>query len=184
MTEPRLNKLPIYIGLAALLFADGAFAYLSSRITSSHRNPQQELQVQNRQLQLMKLDVKRASEIRTKIPQVLKEFDQFEAALPTASRGYSTIDQELTDFAKQSHLQVDEKKFHEKELAGRGLTEIGIEETVTGDYTGIVSFLNRLQRSKNTYIIDGLQVDSGTAGQVTPGTLKIELKILTYFRKA
>jgi predicted ribosomally synthesized peptide with SipW-like signal peptide len=182
--EPRRKKTLIYAGLAVLFIADGTFAYFSSKISSGSQNPQQELQAENRQLQLMKLDVKSASEIRAKIPQVLKEFDQFEAALPTAAKGYSTIDQELSQFAKETHLQVDEKKFHEKDLPGRGLTEIEIEETVAGDYTGIVSFLNRLQRSKNTYVIDGLQVDSQNAGQGAPGTLKIELKLLTYFRKA
>lgn len=182
--EPRLKRQLIYAGLAVLLVADAGFAYLSSQISSSRQNPQQELAAQNRQLQLMKLDVKRATEIRAKIPEVLKEFDAFEAALPTAGRGYSTIDQELTQFARETHLQVDEKKFKGKELAGRSLIEVEIEETVTGDYTGIVSFLNRLQRSRNTYVIDGLQVDSQTTGQVAPGTLRIELKLLTYFRKA
>jgi Tfp pilus assembly protein PilO len=184
MIEPRLKKNLMIGGLAVLLLADAGFAYLSSRMSSSSQNPRQELIAQNHQLQLMKLDVKRAIEIRAKIPEVLKEFDDFEAALPTSAKGYSTIDQELTQFARDTHLQVDEKKFKEKELAGRGLTEIEIEETVTGDYTGIVTFLNRLQRSRNTYVIDGLQVDSQNNGQMAPGTLKIELKLLTYFRKA
>jgi hypothetical protein len=113
----------------------------------------------------------------------LKEFDQFETALPSASRGYSTIDQELTSFAKETHLQVDEKRFKEKELAGRGLDEVEIDLTVAGDYGGVVNFLNHLQRSKNTYIIDGLQLDSSNPGQVAPGTLRISLNLLTYFRK-
>jgi len=55
---------------------------------------------------------------------------------------------------------------------------------VVGDYSGIVRFLNHLQRSKNTYIVDTLQVDTASSGQGPAGTLKIGLKILTYFRKA
>jgi Tfp pilus assembly protein PilO len=183
MNNVRLKKNLIYVGLAVLLIGDITFAYLSAKISAGRENPQQTLQAENRQLQLMKLDVKRASEIRGKIPQVLKEFDQFETALPSASRGYSTVDQELTSFAKETHLQVDEKRFKEKELAGRGLDEVGIDLTVAGDYSGVVNFLNHLQRSKNTYIIDGLQLDSANPGQVAPGTLRITLNLLTYFRK-
>jgi hypothetical protein len=174
MSNVRLKKQLIYVGLAVLLIGDITFAYLSAKISAGR---------ENRQLQLMKLDVKRASEIRAKIPQVLKDFDQFETALPSASRGYSTIDQELTAFAKETHLQVDEKRFKEKELAGRGLDEVEIDLTVAGDYSGVVNFLNHLQRSKNTYIINGLQLDSSNPGQVAPGTLRISLSLLTYFRK-
>jgi hypothetical protein len=180
----RLKKQLIYVGLALLLIGDITFAYLGAKISAGRENPQQTLQAENRQLQLMKLDVKRSSEIRTKIPDVLKKFDDFETGLPSASRGYSTIDQELTSFAKETHLQVDEKRFKEKELAGRGLDEVEIDLTVAGDYSGVVNFLNHLQRSKNTYIIDGLQLDSAKSGQVAPGTLRITLNLLTYFRKA
>jgi len=184
MSGNRLKKNLIYVGLALLLLADVTFAYLSSKITANRESPQQTLQAQRRQLELMKLDVKHAGDVRANIPRALKFFDDFENGLPTASKGYSTLDQELSQFAKETHLQVAEQKFHEKELQGRNLDEIEIEETVTGDYAGIVTFLNHLQRSKNTYIIDGLQLDSENAGQSAPGTLKIELKLLTYFRKA
>jgi len=164
-------------------FAESAFSYdmrrhfhglvvegLQCGIEKSHRASQ--------------LDVKRASDIRAKIPQVTTEFDRIEKALPVAGVGYSTIDQELTDYAKDTHLQVAEKKFQEKDIPGRNLSEVIIESTVVGDYSGIVRFLNHLQRSKNTYIVDTLQVDTASSGQGPAGTLKIGLKILTYFRKA
>jgi Tfp pilus assembly protein PilO len=183
MNGQHLKKQLIYAGLAVLLLADVAFAYFSMKISEARQTPQQTLALENQKLQLMKLDVEHASKIRAKIPQALKEFDQFESALPPSSKGYSTIDQELTQFAKETHLQVGETKFREKELPGRGLNEVEIEATVTGDYSGIVRFLNHLQRSSNTYIIDTLQLDSAGSGLGAPGALKIDLKILTYFRK-
>jgi Tfp pilus assembly protein PilO len=184
MINDRIKRQIIYAALALLLLADATFLYLSMRITEKRQNPSQTLVEEEHRLQLMKLDVKRASEIRAKIPQVTAEFDRIEKALPVASVGYSTIDQELTEYAKDTHLQVAEKKFQQKEVPGRNLDEVVIESTVIGDYSGIVRFLNHLQRSKNTYIVDTLQVDAAGQGQGPAGTLKIGLKILTYFRKA
>jgi Tfp pilus assembly protein PilO len=184
MINDRLKRQIIYAALAVLLLADATFLYLSMRISEARQNPSQTLVEEEHRLQLMKLDVKRASDIRSKIPQVTAEFDRIEKALPVAGSGYSTIDQELTDYAKDTHLQVGEKKFQEKEIPGRNLSEVTIEATVVGDYSGIVRFLNHLQRSKNTFIVDTLQVDTGNLGQAPAGTLRIGLKILTYFRKA
>jgi Tfp pilus assembly protein PilO len=79
---------------------------------------------------------------------------------------------------------VDNVKFHEKEVTGRNLTELTLESSVTGDYNGIVRFLNDLQRSKHVYIVDGLDVDSQTSGQGPVGALRINLHMRTYFRKA
>jgi type IV pilus assembly protein PilO len=183
MIDLRQKKFLIFAGLAILLLADAAFAYLGTKISAARLDPQQTLAAQTRQLQLMKADVKHASEIRAKIPQVLSDFDRFEAALPPSTNGYSTIDQELTEFAKDTNLQIGERKFHEKELVGRGLYEIEIEATVTGDYAGIVRFLNHLQRSKNTYVISALHLDSASPGTGAPGSLRVALKMVTYFRK-
>jgi hypothetical protein len=62
-----------------------------------------------------------------------------------------------------------------------------MEALVDGDYAGIVRFLNKLQRSKNTYVVDSLGLDSaaGAAGQnqAPPGTVKVSLHVRSYFRK-
>src|SRR5271154_2853411 len=119
MINDRLKRQIIYAALALLLLADVTFLFLSMRISEAHQNPSQTLVEEEHRLQLMKLDVKRASDIRAKIPQVTTEFDRIEKALPVAGVGYSTIDQELTDYAKDTHLQVAEKKFQEKDIPGR-----------------------------------------------------------------
>jgi hypothetical protein len=58
-----------------------------------------------------------------------------------------------------------------------------MDASVSGDYNGIVNFLNRLQRSKNVYIVDSLAVDTAESGR-GPNGLKISLHLRTYFRKA
>ncbi len=116
----------------------------------------------------------------------MKGLDEFEASLVPAPKGYSAISEELADVAKKNHVEIDEQKFHQKEVSGRDLTELEIETSVTGEYGGIVRFLNGLQRSKSVYIVDSLQVESDQqiAGKNLPGSLKVNLHLRTYFRKA
>jgi len=163
---------------------DVTLAYYDFKMSSARENPQQLLTAQSRQLALLKADVKRATEIRQGIPEVLKKFDHFESSLPLASKGYSLLSQEMDEAAHETHLVIGGTKYQQKDLPGRNLTELELESTVSGDYVGIVRFLNRLQRSKNVYIVDSLEVDSQSAGVGAPGTLKISLHLRTYFRKA
>jgi Tfp pilus assembly protein PilO len=184
MRDIQLTKRLIFAVLALLLAVDLALGYYNRKMSSARENPQQILAAQNRQLALLKADVKRASEIRQRIPDVLKKFDQFESSLPPATKGYSLLSQEMDEAAHESHLLIGDTKYRQKDLTDHNLVELEFESSVTGDYVGIVRFLNRLQRSKNVYIVDSLAVDSQTQGQGLPGTLRISLHLRTYFRKA
>jgi hypothetical protein len=179
-----LERKVILGGLAILLLADVGFAYFNSRLSAAREIPaEQMLAAQSRQVALMKADIQKATQIRRGIPEVTKEFDKFESSLPPASSGYSVITQEIDDIAKDTHVVIEDTKFHEKDLSGRSLSEVAFESTVTGDYPGIVRFLNKLQRSKNAYIVDSLQLDSANAGQAPGSPLKVGLHLRTYFRK-
>jgi Tfp pilus assembly protein PilO len=188
MANFALQKRLIIAGLAILLLVDGAFAYYSMKLSESRRNPQEVLAAEKTRLELLRADVKRASEIQKKIPDYVKAFDQYEGDLPPASKGYSVISEELTSVAKTSHVEIEDQRFHQKDVPNRDLEEIGIEATVSGDYTSIVRFLNALQRSKNTYIIDSLGLESESIGPgAAPGGragLKVSLHVRTFFRKA
>jgi len=78
-------------------------------------------------------------------------------------------------------------KYRPKEVSGRNVDEVEVEALLAGDYGGIVRFLNRLQRSKNIYVVDSLGLDSasgtGTSNQAPPGTVKVSLHLRSYFRK-
>jgi len=184
MREFQIKKQFILAGLAILLLADVALVYFSSRLASPQENQQQSLSARTRELALVKADVQRATEIRRKIPDVLKGFDKFESTLLPASKVYSVISQEMDQYAHDSRLIVEDVKYHEKDVKDRGLTELTLESSVTGDYNGIVLFLNRLQRSKNNYIVDSLNVESEVSGQGPVGVLRVNLHLRTYFRKA
>jgi Tfp pilus assembly protein PilO len=179
-TKKRL----IIIGLVALFLADVSFFYFNSKLSAPASVRQQALTNASRQLALVKADIERASKIRATIPDILKRFDQFETTLLPASKGYSVLSQELDDYAHDSHLIVENTQYHPKDVSGRNLTELTMEAEVTGDYNGIVTFLNRLQRSKNVYIVDSLAVDTASTEGRPTGTLRVTLHMRTYFRKA
>lgn len=184
MRDFQVKKQLIISALVVLFLADAAFFYYNAKLSNPAQNRQQMLALQTRQLALVKADVKRASEIREKIPKVLKEFDQFEATLLPASKGYSVISQELDEYARDTHLLVEDVKYHEKDVSGRNLSEVTFDASISGDYSGIVGFLNHLQRSNNVYIVDSLGLDTATSGQAPAGALRVNLHLRTYFRKA
>jgi Tfp pilus assembly protein PilO len=191
MGEFKLKRRLILTGLALLLVMDGALAYHNSRLAVKEENPDAKLKAEARQVALVKADVERANKIKARLPEVQKYFDQFESTLPPAGKGYSMVSQELGDIARETHVQVQDLKFRQKEVTGRNVDEVELEATLDGDYGGIVRFLNRLQRSKNTYVVDSLGLDSasgtgtgaGTVNQAPPGTVKVSLHLLSYFRK-
>jgi Tfp pilus assembly protein PilO len=183
MSDFQTKKQMIMVGLAILLLADGAFFYFNSKLASPANDRQLTLATESRQLALVKADVERASRIRGTIPDVLKKFDAFEDTLLPASKGNSVISEELDQYANETHLIVDDLKVRPKDVAGRNLTELILDASVTGDYNGIVNFLNRLQRSKNVYIVDSLAVDTEESGRGPAGALRVTLHMRTYFRK-
>lgn len=183
MRDFELKRLLIIAGLAILLAVDATLAYLNHKMSLSRENPQQVLASRNLQLGMVKADVERAAKIRENIPNVLKAFEEIESGLPPGSKGYSIITQELDGYAHDAHIVADHKNFREKVISGRNLSEVVVEFAITGDYNGIVHFLNDMQRSKNVYIVDALDVDSQNLSQAPAGSLKVGLHVRTYFRK-
>ena len=90
----------------------------------------------------------------------------------------------MDDFARDTHVLVEETTYRQKDVSGRTLSELLLDASVSGDYYSIVNFLNRLQRSKNVYIVDSLAVDTAESARGPNGALRVSLHIRTYFRKA
>jgi hypothetical protein len=187
MSDFTTKKRVILAGLGLLLAVDGGLAYHNSRMMIRDANPEVKLKADALYVDKVKGDIGRANNIKAHLPEVQKYFDQFETTLPPAGQGYSVVSQEIGDIAHETHVQVRDLKFREKEIPGRNVNEIEMEAQVDGDYAGIVRFLNRVQRSKNTYVVDSLGLDSvtnlGSGNQAPPGTVKVSLHLRSYFRK-
>ena len=179
-----LRRNLILTGLALLFAADVTLAYLTVHLSSSREDRQRALAAGTFQLARVRDDVERATKIQKEMPDDLKLLDNFENSLLPSAKGYSVVTRELDQFAKETHVLLDDVKFHEKEVSGRNLSELGMEVLVNGEYNSIVEFLNKLQRSKSVYIVDGLAVETSNTGQGPVGALKVNLHLRTYFRKS
>jgi Tfp pilus assembly protein PilO len=181
-TDFKLEKRAILLGVALLVAADIALAVYSWNLVAAPR-AQQDLVAMARNRDLLRADVKRAQDIRQKIPAIQKDCDVFEQSLFPESTGYSSVSAELGAIASKSGLQLESGNFRPKDVKGRGLTEVDIETTVTGSYAAVVRFLNGMQRSSNVYAVESLSAKSESQ-QGARGEVRVTMHIKTYLRKA
>jgi Tfp pilus assembly protein PilO len=182
--DVKLQKRLVIGALAFLVLADMALAGYSWQLSSAPRTPQQELALQNKQLEVLRADIKRGESIRQLTPAIQRDCDRFEQSLLPVSNGYSSVTAELDGIAKKAGAQIEGRGFKEKEIPKRGLEEVSIDLTVNGEYSAVVHFLNGLQRSKNLYEVDGLALASDTQNQSANGPIKVSVHMKTYFRVA
>ena len=179
----KIKKRMVVLLLVLLIAADVALGVYSWNLASA-QSAQQELMHLTQNRDLLKKDIQRAKEIQSRIPAIQKDCDAFEESLFPQSTGYSTVSAELNSLAGKSGLRLEGNAFKPKSLKGSDLTELVIDAQVTGDYRGVVRFLNELQRSSNYYAVEGLSARPGGQARGAKGTLQVTLHIKTYFRAA
>jgi len=176
----QTRKKVIRWALGVLLAFDVALVMTNWRLAAT--NPK-DLQLQRKALQrqrdLLKADVDRATDIKRRLPAVQRECDQFFTdEFREASSGYSSVEGDLGAIAKEAGLHANSVTFRQREVPNRGVVEVEVAAIVEGDYPSLVRFINGLERSKNFYLLDSLQLASSTTG----GNLRLNLQLRTYFR--
>lgn len=174
----------ILAGVVLLVLADVALAVYSWRLASAPQTPRQQFAQEMKQHDLLKADIKRAQDIRDKIPAIQKDCEQFEQSLFPAGSGYSAVTSELDGLAKKAGIQIEDRSFRSTVIASRNMTEVLIDATVNGDYKSVIQFLNGVQRSANLYEVDSLALATENATPGASGVLKVTLHLKTYFRTA
>jgi Tfp pilus assembly protein PilO len=177
----KLERRAILFGVVALVAADIALVVYGWNVSSARR-PQEDLVILTRNRDLLRADIARAQDIRQKIPVIQKDCDQFEASLYPASTGYSAVSAELGSIANKAGLQLESGSFQHSEVKGRDLEQVDIEAVVTGSYSGVVHFLNGLQRASNVYAVESLQGKADEGQQAGRGEVRVSVHIKTYFR--
>ncbi|MDP9340162.1 MAG: type II secretion system protein M [Acidobacteriota bacterium] len=179
-----VQKRAVIAALVLLVLADVALAAYNWRLTSAPQTPRQQLAMQNKQLEVLRADIKRGDSIRQLTPAIQRDCERFEQSLLPVSSGYSSVSAELDSVAKKAGAQIESRDFKQKEIPNRGVEEVAIDITVNGEYTSVVRFLNGLQRSQNVYAVDGLALASDTQNQGANGPIKVSVHMKTYFRVA
>jgi hypothetical protein len=179
-----VRKRLILAGLAALVTADFAMAAYGWRLSSAPHTPKQQLAQERTQLELLRADIRRAQNIREKMPSTQVDCDKFEHGLRTPSNGYSAITAEMGVVASKASLRIDDLTFKQKPIPNRGMEVVDMDATVTGDYVSVVRFLNSLQRSENLYEVDGLSLTEDSQNHTANGPIRVVVHMKTYFRSA
>ena len=182
--EFTFRKQAIITGVVLLILADVALAAYCWRLASAPKSPREQLSLEVKQHDLLKADIKRAQDIRDKIPAIQKNFDQFENSLFPASSGYSAVTSELDGLAKKAGIQIEDRSFRPTEILSRGMTQVTLDVTIAGDYKSVIQFLNGVQRSPNLYEVDALTLANENANQSPSGAIKVTVHLKTYFRTA
>jgi type IV pilus assembly protein PilO len=178
-----LQKRTILIVVGLLLAADMGLAIYSWQLSSSPHTSQGVFDEQTIKLGVLNNDIKSAQFIRDHMPATRKDCEKFEQSLAGESTSSSSITAELDEVAKKSGLQEVTQTFRQKEIPNRGMAEMTIEATVSGNYTSVVRFVNGLQRSQRFYVVDGLALATDAQAQAATGTIRVGLRIRTYFRE-
>lgn len=177
-----MRKRVILGGVIFLVIADVGLSAYSWQLSSSPRAPEEQFNIESRQRDLLKGDIKRAQDIRDNIPAIQKDCDHFEQSLFPASSGYSAVKTEIDGLATKSGIRLDERSFKESDILSRGMKEVTLDATVSGDYRSVITFLNALQRSPNLYEVDSLALASENLNQSSASAIRVTLHLKTYFR--
>jgi Tfp pilus assembly protein PilO len=141
--------------------------------------PAQRLAEEKWKLKLQDADIKAAEKTAEDFPKTLKDCDKFEQGLPSSNSVSSTISAELGDISKKAGVQLTGITFKDRDSLNRNIVEREMEASVSGQYEGVVKFLNGLQKSPNFFVVDSLEL--GTESNA-PNQLRVGLHMRSFFR--
>jgi len=161
--------LAIDLGLAIYLWQGG------------HGNPR-EIRAQISRLEtqskLLRADVARGQKIKDSLPEAGQDAQSFyEDSFLDSSTGYSRIESDLGAIAAQAGVRTSGFAFKQKATKEPGVTQISVTTALDADYPAVIKFINGIERSKNFYLLDRMEITS-----VSTGGLRLELELHAFFR--
>lgn len=178
------RKRTILGGLVVLVLADLALAGYSWQLASGPRVSAGQVTRQMLQLKLLQKNIEEARKIKENMPATQKDCEKFEQSLLLSGSGYYALSSELGGIEKKSGVKLEALSFKPTAIPERGMTEMAIASTITGDYKSVMQFLNGLQRSANIYEVESLSLATDKSNQGPANVIKLELHLKTYFRNA
>jgi Tfp pilus assembly protein PilO len=174
----KSTRLLIQWLLAAVLVADLALVAVNWKLAEGPGDSQDELRLLRQQRALMAADVARAKRIRGELPKVEKDSGEFfQQEIEPIQTGYSALSQNFGDLARKAGVHTGNITYRTGQPDKRGVVEVEIGASVSGDYPNIVRFINGLEHSDTFYVLDSL-----TLGAASNGGLGLNLHLRTYFR--
>ena len=94
----------------------------------------------------------------------------------------STLLSELSRLAAVSGVQVSGAQFNPDPKAQLGLRRVAISLQVAGGYSGVVRFVNQMERSPLFFIINQVSVTGGASTGSQTDTVKLQVQLEAYVR--
>lgn len=117
-------------------------------------------------------------QIRAQLAQAGKESSDFYAdSFMDSKTVYGTIDSDVGAIASKAGVKIMASSNHATAVPDWNLSELDIGMTVEGQYPALLEFISGIERSKNFYFLNELQLNS--AG---PNGIRLQLDLHTYFR--
>lgn len=166
--------------LGLVLVADLALAAVNWKMAAAPRDPDAELHALRQQRALLEADIARAKKIRAELGDVDRDGGAFfQKEIVSAQSGYSALSENFGDLARAAGVRASNITYRTGNPDKRGVIEIEIGATVSGDYANIVRFINGLEHSDTFYVLDSLTLGAGSSGG-----LGLNLHLRTFFRSA
>lgn len=137
---------------------------------------QEQLQQAETQLIQLRAQTARLNGLPNKVEQSRKDADKFYAQRIPAN--YSSILADLGTLASKNNVRLAGAGYSQ-EPALEGLTELRIDAHLAGQYSGIMHFINGLERDKTLFVIQTLTLTGQQGGQVN-----LRLRLSTYLHAA
>jgi hypothetical protein len=112
----------------------------------------------------------------TKLVKSTSDADTFYATrLPY---GYSEVAAELGVLTKKTNVHLGQVHYTQAPVPGvSALTEVRMDAIISGDYRPVVLFINAVERDKQFFVINGINLTGQQTGQVN-----LRLRLTTYLR--
>lgn len=185
MSHLRRN---LIISAVVFLVADLALlGWLLSPRAPSQSATREQLAMAHAQLVGLRLEASQLHRLNQRLRVSQQEMEELMAqGIPEEADASSKLLREFSRIAGLSQVQVSGAEFNPDKDARLGLRRYAISVQVAGGYSGVVRFINEVERSPMFFIIDQVSVSGGgtTAVPAASGQLKLEVQLEAYVRTA
>ncbi|HUM04162.1 MAG TPA: hypothetical protein VLT90_01800 [Terriglobales bacterium] len=176
MPELQDSRRKLKIAIAVMVAADVVAAVvLFSPLVGSAASRRIEMSRLSAELQKKTREVEPLRGIDKKVVLAKSQISQFykDRFVPRDS----DLAAELGKVASESGVRILQAKYELEEPTPAGIIPVAIEGNFSGDYLQLVRFINALERSKQFFTVDSINLAGESSGPV-----KLEIKAHSYLR--
>jgi Tfp pilus assembly protein PilO len=174
----RAARRNLYAIAAILIVVDIiAIVILFSSPAAAGSARQEEFNQLRQQVQAKSRVVVPPEQVQQRVEETRKQIGEFlQQRVPEQS---SELSIELGKLASAAGVHLGSVHYGELESDVAGLRRFQVSATIAGDYLQAVKFINSLERSKNFFVINNVNL-----GEQQPGTVRLGLTLDTYLKEA